>query len=90
MKIIRNGMEIELTNDEVREAGWEYDRACRIEDLMSTAELTEIEPDDERRYILAKEIEPMFEEYIESNDSLWDAYWLAARMAIEDCMEEPV
>lgn len=90
MFIERNGIKIELTKTEIREAGWEYDRACRIEDLMSTAELAEIEPDDERRYILAKEIEPMFEEYIGSNDSLWDAYWLAARMAIEDYIEEPV
>lgn len=90
MFIERNGIKIELTKTEIREAGWEYDRACRIEDLMSTAELTEIEPDDERRYILAKEIEPMFEEYIGNNDSLWDAYWSAARMAIEDYMEDPV
>lgn len=88
MFIERNGIKIELTKTEIREAGWEYDRACRIEDLMSTAELAEIEPDDERRYILAKEIEPMFDNYIEHNDNLWDVYWATARMAIEDYMEE--
>ena len=88
MKIIRDGNEIELTKDEVREAGWEYDRYYRIEDLLQCAELIEIEPDENKRIELAKKIEPNFEEFIGCSDDYWCEYWNCARNAIADYIDE--
>ena len=39
MFIERNGIKIELTEEEIREACWEYDKQKRIEDLVEELEL---------------------------------------------------
>lgn len=88
MKIIRDGKEIELTKEEIMEAGCEYERIYRIEDLVNNAELIDIEPDENKRTKLAKEIDPMFEEYLSYSDEYNDVYWKVARWAIRDYMEE--
>lgn len=89
MKIIRNGMEIELTNDEVREVCWEYDKRGRIKDLAEELELY-VNEQDEERYKLAEEIEPLFDKYLGLNNEYWECYWSIARMAIENYLKEHV
>lgn len=88
MKIIRDGKEIELTKEEIMEAGCECERIYRIEDLMNSAELIEIEPDENKRTKLVKDIAPMFEEYLSYSDEYNEAYWKTARWTIRDYMEE--
>lgn len=88
MKIIRDGKEIELTREEIISAGWEYDQICRIEDLASVYELCELEPNEEKRIDLAKEIEPLFDRYLGLNNTYWEAYWETANMAIKDWITE--
>lgn len=88
MFIERNGIKIELTEDEIREACWEYDKQKRIEDLVEELELYVAEEDE--RYKLAKEIEPLFDKYIGLNHGYWERYWSIARMAIEDYLKEHV
>ena len=38
MTIYRNGVEIELTNDELKRAGWEYQHICDVEDIRTMAD----------------------------------------------------
>lgn len=66
MKIIRNGQEIELTHEEMRQAYYEMKDEYTIEDIRSIYNLSEDKID---------EALTIFERVIDNNDSFWDSYW---------------
>ena len=66
MKIIRNGQEIELTAEEMRQAYNEVQDEYTIEDIRSRYNM----PDDKIEEALT-----IFERVIDNNDSFWDSYW---------------
>ena len=84
MKIIRNGQEIELTHEEMRQAYYEMKDEYTIEDIRSRYNLSEDKID---------EVLTIFERVIDNNDSFWDSYWsmieyVAEKMGLEEMEEE--
>ena len=80
MKIIRNGQEIELTHEEMRQAYYEMKDEYTIEDIRSRYNLSEDKID---------EVLTIFERVIDNNDSFWDSYWsmieyVAEKMGLEE------
>ena len=80
MKIIRNGQEIELTHEEMRQAYYEMKNEYTIEDIRSIYNLSEDKID---------EALTIFERVIDNNDSFWDSYWsmieyVAEKMGLEE------
>ena len=80
MKIIRNGQEIELTHEEMRQAYYEMKDEYTIEDIRSIYNLSEDKID---------EALTIFERVISNNDSFWDSYWsmieyVAEKMGLEE------
>lgn len=79
MKILRNGQEIELTHEEMRQAYYEMKDEYTIEDIRSIYNLSEDKID---------EVLTIFERVIDNNDSFWDSYWsmieyVAEKMRLE-------
>lgn len=84
MKIIRNGQEFELTQEEMKQAYYEMKDEYSIEDIRSRYDL----PDDKITEALM-----LFERAIDCNDSFWDSYWsmieyVAEKMGLEEKEEE--
>ena len=84
MKIIRNGQEIELTHEEMKQAYYEMKDEYTIEDIRSIYNLSEDKTD---------EALTIFERVIDNNDSFWDSYWsmieyVAEKMGLEEMEEE--
>ena len=80
MKIIRNGQEIELTHEEMKQAYYEMKNEYTIEDIRSIYNLSEDKTD---------EALTIFERVIDNNDSFWDSYWsmieyVAEKMGLEE------
>ena len=80
MKIIRNGQEIELTPEEMRQAYDEMKNEYTIEDIRSRYNLSEDK---------INEVLTIFERVIDNNDSFWDSYWsmieyVAEKMGLEE------
>lgn len=72
MKIVRDGREIKLTAEELIEAGIEYMKWCRVEDLESR--MPEGMSAVEKRDTALKAL-PIFERTLDRSDSYWGAYW---------------
>ena len=84
MKIIRNGQEIELTSEEMRQAYYEMKDKYTIEDIRSLYNV----PDEKIDETLM-----IFERVIDGDDNFWDSYWsmieyVAKKMALEEMEEE--
>lgn len=84
MKIIRNGQEIGLTPEEMRQAYYEMKDEYTIEDIRSRYNLPNEKID---------EALTIFERVIDNNDSFWDSYWsmieyVAEKMGLEEKEEE--
>ena len=83
MKIIRDGKEIQLTDDEIFNAYKEYHHDCLKEDVLSKAEEMEVEiPDDLLNRVLYRA-----DKTLDNNDSHWETYWMSIEYAIEDVLE---
>ena len=80
MKIIRNGVEYELTWNEIFDAHREYERECFIEDIKAKAE--EIEVDLTNRDM--DEIVDLAMRSYNNDDYLWESYWNDIQYAIEE------
>ena len=81
MKINRNGIEIELTWQEIREAYEIMNLEYFKEDVVSRAEEMGrklSEEDVERIAAAAKR-------GVDHNDSFWESYWMTIEYAIENC-----
>ena len=73
MKITRNGVEIELTAEEMRFAYDEYILNCRMEDIKSVIDQYPEYPEtsDEQLHYLADEVDSA----LSKNDIYYEAYW---------------
>lgn len=84
MKIVRDGKEIELTAEEMRQAYDEMEDMYRREDIENRYELPDDKVDEALR-LLAKTIN--------FNDGYWDAYWncidsVAMELKLKDIYDE--
>ena len=84
MKIIRNGQEIELTPEEMRQSYYEMKDEYTIEDIRSRYNLSDDKID---------EALTIFERVFGCNDSFWDSYWsmieyVANEIGLEEKEEE--
>ena len=84
MKIIRDGKEIELTYNEIRDAYNEYHSSCLKEDIEGKAEEMEVKIPDE----LMDKVMYRAEKTIGNNDSYWESYWMSIEYAIDYVLEE--
>lgn len=75
MKIVRNGQEIELTPEEMREAYYEIKGKYTIEDIRSLYNT----PDDKIDEALTT-----FERVVDSDDDFWDSYWSIIKIVAEE------
>lgn len=80
MKIIRNGQEIELTSEEMRQAYYKMKDEYTIEDIRSRYDMPEDKID---------EALTIFERVVGNNDNFWDSYWsmidfVAEEMGLEE------
>lgn len=71
MKIVRDGKEFELTQQELRMAYTEKHMEYLKEDIVSQAESNEIELDESDLNTIAER----FEHSLERCDGYWDHYW---------------
>lgn len=84
MKIIRDGKEIQLTDNEIYNAYKEYHRDCLKEDILSKADEMEVEiPDDLLNKVLHR-----VDKTLVNNDSYWEIYWMSIEYTIEDVLED--
>ena len=84
MKIIRDGKEFELTQQELREAYTEKHMEYLREDVVSQSELDEIELDESDLDIIAER----FEHALENCEGYWDYYWSVMEYAIKEYIKE--
>lgn len=88
MKIYRNGIEIELTAEEIRQAHDEYNISCKMEDVVG--KFDELYPDsyfkiDEKlQRSLANEVE----DALGKNDIYYEAYWTSVENVLENNLKE--
>ena len=86
MKITRNGIEIELTQEELRQAYEEKAFEYFAEDVRSIVENMELEEEfDCSDY---EELTWRFDKAIGRNDSYWDSYWCTLESVIKEYIEE--
>jgi hypothetical protein len=78
MKIIRNGIEYELTHDEMREAYDELSRYYLEEDVESRVDYRDLDESD------IKYIARVAQRSLDNNESYWEAYWMSIEYAIDD------
>ena len=75
MKIIRNGQEIELTSEEMRQAYYEMKDKYIIEDIRSLYNV----PDEKIDETLT-----IFKRVIDGDDDFWDSYWSMIEYVAEE------
>ena len=78
MKIIRNGIEYELTHEEMREAYDELSRYYLEEDIESRVDYRDLEQSD------IDSIARIAQKSLDNNESYWEAYWMSIEYAIDD------
>lgn len=95
MRIIRNGVEIELTPSEVREAHDEYSKQCRNEDVLSKLEeRLENDVDNQILINLVNDLEENInitliekvENALSKNDGYYESYW----STIDNVLDEEI
>lgn len=98
MKIKRNGIEIELTEQEIEDAYRERRRYYNMEDIRSKLEnmieeyegepeepiLKKFLEDDEAIRALAED----FDNALDENESFMESFWMTAEKVIEDAIED--
>lgn len=98
MKIMRNGIEIELTEQEIEDAYRERRRYYNMEDIRSKLENMIEEYDGESEEpILKKFLEDEeairdlaedFDNALDENDSFMESFWMTAEAVIKDAIED--
>lgn len=84
MKITRNGVEYELTQEELRKAYEEKDLEYTQEDVEY--KLAEMEIEGANRQQIKKIIDG-FKHRLDDHDLHWDIYWSVMENIIEEVME---
>lgn len=80
MKIIRNEIEYELTNEEMRNAYYTMKTQYFKEDVEAQAEDMNVELSDKD----IKKIAERVEKALGNNDSYWESYWMTIEYLIKD------
>ena len=80
MKITRNEIEIELTNEEIREAYEIKRKEYLIEDIRCKLEEMELEMSDDE----IEDVAGITESTLGNHDSYWECYWMSVEYAIEE------
>lgn len=83
MNIVRNGVEITLSTEELRLAYDEYRRDCIREDVMSKLD----EAADVDNDVIAQ-IVCRAERYLDNNDQYFEGYWASIDSAINNVTKE--
>lgn len=83
MKITRNGIEIELTNEEIREAYEIKKKEYLIEDIRCKLEEMEIEMSEQE----IEDVVGVAESTLGNHDSYWECYWMSIEYAIKNIKE---
>ena len=84
MKIYRDGKEIELTQEELRQAYLEKDMEYIKEDIMSCFNSDDLSFDDSDFEIIADR----FKRALEHSDGYWDHYWGNMNYVIQEYIRE--
>ena len=85
MKIRRDGIEYELTYEEMRKAYDELDEFYIIEDIKSRYEKEDMPG---ITYQDLQEIARRINRTLENNDSYWESYWLSVKYTVEAYLKE--
>jgi hypothetical protein len=98
MKITRNGIEFELTDQEIEDAYRERRRYYNMEDIKSKIENMieeyEGEPEEEKLKVILEDEEKIrdladaFDNALDENDSFMESFWMTAENVILDELEE--
>lgn len=83
MKIVRNGIEYELTHDEMRKVYGAMHREYLREDIESIVNDMGIELSDKTINDMVFEAEHC----LNNNDSYWESYWLTIEYVIKEYKE---
>lgn len=83
MKIIRNGKEFELTQEELRKAYEEKHMEYLKEDVTS-----QLEEDENLNDVDIELIAERFEDALGHNDGYWDRYWDTMAYVINEYVKE--
>ena len=78
MKIIRNGVDIELTAEEMYAAHQEYMTECLKDDIAARAEDIGVNVFDDQM----EKVVLVAEKTLEHNDSYYESYWASIDVAI--------
>ena len=84
MTIIRNGIEIELTWQEIRNAYLLMDREYLKEDIISKANDMDI---DWYNMDLNKIVDCVHDT-LDNNDSYWESYWMSIEYVLREIVKE--
>lgn len=84
MTITRNGIEIELTWQEIREAYLFWEHECFKEDIVSRAEDMEIDLSNHDINKIADRVDKA----LSHNDFYWDSYWTSIEHVLDEISEE--
>ena len=87
-----NGMEIELTAEELRKAYDEYELLCRVEDIMSAITQVDFDEffsdDDLENEKIMHNIANNISDILGDCDMYWDIYWQVVADAVEEYIKE--
>ena len=83
MKIIRNGIEYELTNEEMRNVYSAMERRYFKEDIESQAEDMDVKLSDED----VENITNRVKKALCNNDSYWESYWMTIEYLINELVK---
>lgn len=98
MKILRNGIEIELTEQEIEDAYRERRRYYNMEDIRSKLEnmIEEYEGEPEEPILkkflddeeAIRNLAEDFDNALDENESFMESFWMTAEKVIEDAIED--
>ena len=98
MKIMRNGTEIELTEQEIEDAYRERRRYYNMEDIRSKLEnmIEEYEGEPEEPILkkflddeeAIRDLAEDFDNALDENESFMESFWMTAEKVIEDAIED--
>lgn len=84
MKIVREGIEYELTSAEMREIYKTMKAEYLREDIEAKAEEMDIElSEDTMNYVVGR-----VDKCLSNNDSYWESYWMTIEYVLEEQLED--
>lgn len=84
MKIVRNGVEIELTSEELFAIVQVYQHDCLLDDVMAKADDASLELSKEQ---IEKAVR-IAQKSLNGNSDYYESYWMTIECALEEAIEE--